>query len=206
MVDVAIDNGISSYWTRTQIDDAVDQAQMSLFRPILKEFAKTKIIRNELLPFQKIVSVTLASLTGTLPTNFEHEVEAYVTTGSVKYPVKFIDQGFFRRRCLDPVDPPTLSNLFANIYFDSGFKIEVSNQITPLVLTYFRRPAKPVYGTTAASGQYRYDETTSTDIEFSETMYDLIVQKTLPFLGLGMKDGLIMRAEQLQQGKEASTV
>jgi len=74
-------------------------------------------------------------------------------------------------------------------------------------LTYFKRPAKPVYAVgTAVSGQYTYTETGSTDLEWSETMVDIIVQKTLPFLGLAMKDGSIMRAEQLQPGKEASTV
>lgn len=208
MVDLAIDQGISNYWTRTQISDAVDQAQMSLFRPILKEFAKTKIIRNELLPFQVISGVSLASKTGTLPTNFEHEVEAYYETGSVKYPVKFIDQGMYRRRLRDPIDTPTApDNLFANIHFNSGFKLEVSNDVSGVVLTYFKRPAKPVYAVgTAVSGQYSYQETGSTDLEWSETFFDLIVQKTLPFLGLGMKDNMIVRAEQIQPGKEASTV
>lgn len=208
LVDLAIDQGISNYWTRTQISDAIDQAQMSLFRPILKEFSKTKIIRNELLPFSKIVGVSLASMTGTMPTDFEHEIEAYFATGGVKYPVKFIDQGMYRRRVLDPIDTPTApGNLFANISFNSGFKLEVSNDVSGVVLTYFKRPAKPVYAVgTAVSGQYTYTETGSTDLEWSETMVDIIVEKTLPFLGLGMKDGTLIRANQSPIPKEASTV
>ena len=207
LVDLAIDNGISNYWTRTQIDNAIDQAQMGLFRPILKEFSKTKIIRNELLPFQVISGVSLASKTGTLPSNFEHEVEAYYETGGTKYPVKVIEQGMYRRRVLDPIDTPTApNNLFANIYFNSGFKLEVSNDVSGVVLTYFRRPTKPVYGTTASSGQYVYDATASTDVDWSETMYDIIVEKTLPFLGLGMKDGTLIRANQSPIPKEVSTV
>jgi len=207
-IDVAIDNGISNYWTRSQIDDAVDMAQMGLFRPILKEFAKTRIIRNELLPFSKITGVSLASMTGTLPTNFEHEIETHYATGGIKYPVKVIDQGMYRRRCLDPIDTPTApNNVFANIYFNSGFKLEVSNDISGVVLTYFKRPSKPVYAVgTAVSGQYTFTETGSTDLEWSETMYDILVEKTLPFLGLAMKDGMIVRATQSGIQKENSVV
>jgi hypothetical protein len=206
LIDVAIDNGISNYWTRTQIDNAVDNGQMMIYREILKEFAKTKIIRNELLPFQSATNVTVTGSIGSLPSDFEHEVEAYRASGSTKYPVKFIDQGFFRRRCLDPVDPPSTSNLFAMIYYNGGFKVEMSNQVTPLVLTYFKRPTKPVYGTTAASGQYLYTETGSTDLDWSETMFDVLVEKSLPFLGLGMKDGMIVRATQPVVPKEATIV
>jgi len=70
--------------------------------------------------------------------------------------------------------------------------------ITTVQLTYFKRPTKPVYGTTASSTgsnpQYLYNATNSTDIGFSETMYDILIERTLKILGLGMKDGFVYRA------------
>jgi hypothetical protein len=206
LVDLAIDQGITTYWTRTQIDDAVDAGQMTLFRQILKEFPKTKIIRNEILPFQNATNVTVTGSIGSLPSDFEHEIEAYVATGSIKYPVKFIDQGFFRRRVLDPVDPPVATNVFGMINYNSGRKIELSSQVTPLVLTYFKRPTKPVYGTTLSSGQYIYNQSGSTDLDWSNTLYDLLVEKTLPYLGLGMKDGQIINATNNPMPKEVSAL
>lgn len=207
LVDLAIDQGITTYWSRTQIDDAVDAGQMTLFRQILKEFPKTKIIRNEILAFQAATNVTVTGSIGSLPSDFEHEIEAYiVATGSIKYPVKFIDQGFFRRRVLDPVDPPGATNVFGMINYNSGKKIELSSQVTPLVLSYFKRPTKPVYGTTLSSSQYIYSESVSTDLLWSNTFYDLLVEKTLPYLGLGMKDGAIINTTRNPIPKEASAV
>jgi len=198
LIDIAIDQGISQYWSRTQIDNAIDSAQMSLFREILKEYPKTKYVRNEILPFHTATNVTMSGASGSLPSDFEHEVEANNATGSVKYPVKILEAGMFRRRVLDPIDPPGATNVFARIYNGpSGPKMEVSPQVTPVDLTYIKRPTKPVYGTTASTGatpQYSYDETVSTDLLWSETLYDILVERTLKILGLGMKDGLVYRA------------
>jgi len=199
MIDVAIDNGISNYFTRAQIDDAIDQAQMGLFREIMQQYPKTKYVRNELLSFQTATNVTISGASGPLPSDFEHEIEANAPTGSIKYPVKFIEAGMFRRRILDPVDPPSASNVFARVYNASGPMMEVSpTTITTVQLSYFKRPTKPVYGTTASSTgsnpQYLYDATASTDIGFSETMYDILIERTLKILGLGMKDGMVYRA------------
>ncbi len=205
-IDLATDQGISNYWTRAQIDDAVDQAQMGLFRLILKEFAETRTIRNELLPFQKVASVTIASQIGDLPADFEHEIEWYVTVSSIKYPIKIIELGTYRKRILDPIDPPTSTNVFGQIYNNSGKKIEISSQITPITLHYFKRPVKPVYGTTMVDGQETYNEGTSTDLEWSEVMYDILLEKSLPLLGLGMKDGMIFNATRGPMTKEQTVV
>lgn len=196
LIDLAIDNGISNYWTRAQIDDAIDQAQMGLFREILKEYPKTKYVRNEIRPFQTATNVAISGSSGPLPSDFEHEIEANNTTGSVKYPVKFVEPGMFRRRVLDPVDPPSEKNVFAHIYSTSGPMMEVSPQVSPVQLTYFKRPPKPVYGTTASAGQYVYQESTSSDLRWSQTMYDILLERTLKILGLGMKDGVLIRASQ----------
>lgn len=148
LINLATNKGLTGYHSDTQIMDVIDQAQMGLFRPLLKEFAKTKQIRNELLPFQMRASVTVASKIGSLPADFEHEIDAWVTVSSVDYPITFLEAGQFRERLRDPIDTPSTTNLLANIYFDSAKKIEISNQITPIVLNYFKRPVKPVFVTT----------------------------------------------------------
>jgi len=204
LVELAIDQGLSVFISHAQIDDAIDQTQMGLYRPLIKEFAKTKIIRNELLPFQKRGNVTIASKVGDLPTDFEHEIDAWVTVDSVKYECRLFESGMFTRRLRDPIDVPSTTNLIGNIYFDTERRIEISNQITPLVLNYFKRPVKPFYATVLSSGQYIYDDAGSTDVEWSHIMHDILVEKTLAILGLNIRNGQVERAGQGMEPKELS--
>lgn len=147
LINLATNKGLTGYHSDTQIMDVIDQAQMGLFRPLLKEFAKTKQIRNELLPFQLRAPITMTAKIGSLPADFEHDIDAWVTVSSIDYPVTFLEAGMFRERLRDPIDTPSTTNLIGNIYFDTVKKIEISNQITPVVLNYFKRPAKPVFVT-----------------------------------------------------------
>lgn len=263
LVTLATDKGITRYHSETEVMDAVDQGQMLFFRECLKNFPRDKRVRNILLPFEKLASVTITAKVGSLPSDFEHEIEAYVTVSSVDYPVTFEEVGFFRNRIRDTVDPPSTTNVFASIYMDTTKKIEISPQITPLVLRYFKRPAKPVFATSlaytftvtsanatagatytnngqtftviatiaastslicgstgtptssgtltkasgtgdstitfsavAASTQYVYDDTNSTDVEWSPIYHDIIVKNTLEPLGINMRDMAIIRAGQ----------
>jgi len=150
LVVLATDKGLTNYHSNDQICDAIDQAQMGLFRPLIKEFAKTKVIRNELLPFQKRSSITITAKIGSLPSDFEHEIDAWVTVSSIDYEVRLFEAGMFRKRLRDPIDVPSTVNPIANIYNDTTKKIELSNQITPLVFNYFKRPVKPVFATALA--------------------------------------------------------
>lgn len=204
LISLAVDKGLTNYHSYEQIMDVVDQAQMGLFRPLIKEFAKTKIIRNELLPFQKRAPIVITSKVGPLPDDFEHEIDAWVTIDSVDYPCRLFEAGMFRNRLRDPIDIPSTTNLIANIYFDTTKKIEVSNQINPLVFNYFKRPVKPVYATTIDTGQLIYDDAGSTDVEWSPLLHDILVERSLAPLGLNIRDGQVQRAGQPMEPKELS--
>ncbi len=204
LITLATNKGIAGYYSDTQVDDAIDQGQMVLFRKLLAEFPKNKRVRNDLLPFEVRASVTMTSKIGSLPADFEHEIEAWYTASSVDYPVTLVEPGFYRKRLRDVVDPPSATNLFATIYNDTTKKIEISNQVTPLVLTYFKRPTKPVFATTLSSGQYIYDDASSTDVLWSATMHDILVENTLAILGLNIRDIQVMRAGQKEEPKLAT--
>jgi hypothetical protein len=205
-IKIATDKGITEYHAPAEIDNVIDNGQMGFFRELVKEFAKTKIVRNELLPFQRRANVTIASNVGSLPTDFEHEMDVWANVGGVDYEVRLFEAGMFRRRLRDPIDIPSTTNLMANIYFDTAKKIEVSNQITPVVMNYFKRPIKPFYATTLSGAQLIYDDTNTIDMEWSQICHDIIVERSLLLLGLNMKDGQIQRAGQNMQPKEISAL
>lgn len=217
LIALAIDKGYTNYISDSQIDDAIDQAQMVLFRQLVKQFPRDKRVRNDLLPFQVQSDITITSKVGSLPASFEQEIEFWSTGGATgatapKYPVTIVEPGFYRRRVNDVVDPPSATNLVATIYNaatgPSGPKalsIEVSNQVSPVKCVYFKRPTKPVYGVTGpVNGQYTYDSTTTTDVDWSPTLNDVLLEKTLGILGINMRDGVIMRAGQANEPKEAT--
>ncbi len=271
LITLATNKGIIDYYSTTQVDDAVDQGQMLLFRKLLAKFPKDKRVRNLLLPFEIKANVTITSKIGSLPSDFEHEIEAWYTASSIDYPVTLVESGFFKRRIRDVVDPPSATNVFASIYYDTSKKIEVSPQVTPITLLYFMRPTKPVYaavlthtftvtsanattgatytnngqtfkvvttisggvtlvctstGSPASSGtltkvtgtgdatitfssvssttQYVYSDDDSTDVLWSPTVHDILVENTLGILGLNIRDGQVQRAGQKAEPKELS--
>ena len=79
-VALATDKGLTSYFPDDQIMNVIDSVQMALYRPLIEQFAKTKQIRNELLPFQKRATIVITSKVGPMPADFEHEID--LCTGS----------------------------------------------------------------------------------------------------------------------------
>jgi hypothetical protein len=204
LIDLCTDKGLTVYHSAAQKDNAIDQGQMELFRELLKEFPKTSRTRNWLLPFEKVASITITAKVGPMPTDFEQEIEYYVTVSGVKYPVLIKESGFFRRRVLDPVDPPSTTNLFAMIFNDTTPKIEVSNDITPVVVSYWARPVKPAYVTTVVDGYLVYSDGGSTDVLWSEMLLDILVQKTFRILGINLREFMVAQAGAPEEPKIAT--
>jgi len=202
LITLATNKGIAGYYSDTQVDDAIDRGQMRLFRDLLKEFPKDKRVRNNLLPFEVRASITITSKIGSLPSDFEHEIEAWYTASSVDYPIQIVEPGFYRTRIRDVVDPPSTTNLFGSIYYDTTRKIEISSNVTPITLNYFKKPTKPVFATTLSSGQYIYDDAGSTDVLWSSTMHDILEEYTWDILGLNIRDLNVMRAGQKSKPNE----
>lgn len=204
LIDLATDKGVTNYHPRDQQCNAIDQGQMELFRELLKEFPKTSRTRNWLLPFEKVASITITAKVGPLPADFQQDIEYYVTVSGVKYPVLIKESGFFRKRVLDPVDPPSTTNLMAMIYNDSGKKIELSNDITPVIISYWARPVKPVYVTDEVDGELIYNDTTSTDVQWSEMLLDILVEKTFRILGINLREFMLAQAGAKEEPKIAT--
>lgn len=208
LITLATDKGLTAYWADTDIMNGVHKAQMGFYRELISEFSKTKKVRNELLPFQKKASITISAKIGSLPADYQHERDCWVTYGGKDWPVAILEDGAFKNRLNDTVVNPTtdFTNLIANISFDSGNKIELSAQITPLVFRYFIPPIKPVYATTISSGTPIYNDSGSTDVQWEDVCHDVIVDRSLLIFGLSIRDGQVQRAGQQVLPSEPSAL
>lgn len=209
LIKLATDKGITEYHSSSQIDDAVDQTQMTLFRQLNERLKTDKSVRNLLLPFEKRSgAITVTAKIGTVPTDFEHEIEVWSVDGSsVSQPIIVKEETFFRRRrrtTNDPIDTMADRVNTAIIYYDSGKKIELEQQVTPVYMRYYKRPVKPVFATTLSSGQYIYDDTGSTDVEWSHTVHDIIMAGACDILGVNIRDMQVQRFGQKEEPKLAS--
>jgi hypothetical protein len=202
LVDLATDKGLTNYWSRTQIDTAVYAAVTSLFRELLPQYPKTKLARNFLHGFQKTASITLTAGIGDLPADFEHEVEPFVNDTD-KTPIIVVERGYWNKRKLDPVDPPSATAPIGTIYLDTTWKIEVAptSLTSPIKILYFKTPTMPVYTTVLTLGQEVYDDTTTVDVDDLALVHDIIFERALKPLGLSIKDGQVVSQAQVADVK-----
>lgn len=190
LINLATDKGLTNYHTRDQICNAVDEVQITLFRELVKDYPKNKRVRNDLLPFEVFASITIASKIGSLPSDFEQEIE-FFTAGDI--PITMLESGFFRMAINDKVAVPSLTHPIGTINYNSGKKLEVSPDFTPVKCRYWKLPTKPVYAVTTLAGQEAYDDTNSTDVLWSRGMHDIIVERTLKPLGLNLREGMLVQ-------------
>lgn len=203
LVDIAIDKNLTNYRSRSEIDTCVYAGLVEVFRDIVKEYAKTLQIRNYMVPFQKVASITLTAGIGDLPSDLEHEIEFYLNVTG-KTHIDMIERGFWSARREDPVDPPSTSRPIGTVYKDTTRKLEIApiTGIATAKVLYFATPTKPTYATTISSGQDVYDDTASVDVQASVLLHDIIVDKSLAILGLGLSRGELVRKADTSQQKE----
>lgn len=197
------DNGVTKRFSDTQIINAIHNAQISLQRELNNRVKTDKSARDWMLPFQVKASMTVTSAIASLPTNFLHEIEVYGASG----PIVVKEEANFRRRRRttgDPIDTIADRVNTAKIYGESGtMKIELEQQITPITMTYYRLPVKPVFVAPPSGGYPVYNDTTSTDIEFSDGVSDIIVAKACEILGVPIKDPSVQRFGAKEEPKLA---
>lgn len=204
LINLAIDKGVTDYISPENIDNAIDAGQMVLYRLLVREFVKNKRVRNDLLPFEKLASVTITAKVGPLPADFEHEIEMFYTSGGVDYPITVLESAFYRTAIRDVVAPPTVTDPIATFNNNAGKKIEVYPQISPVNLRYWILPPKPAYVTTTSLGQLVYDDTNSIDVLWSRGVHDILMENTFKPLGLNLREIQVMQAGMKPFPKEAT--
>lgn len=218
--------GQNIYHTPEQIDNAINRASLDLFRQEEKVFEQSQIITDTLRPFKERVSYTVAASSYDLPsdyiraTNISHNYSATATVSeedeyafcdidytdpngndvvSVEKEIDLIPDSDWIKRQDNLIVGPTVKNPIARIF---GSKLEVLPNTVKPTLYYLRKPTNAVWAYTISGDgrSFIFDEDNSVDLEWNVISHNEIIEKTIGFLGIALKDNVMMQYEQYKKG------
>lgn len=220
---VTLLNKSAYYRSPDQIMDAIHSAQMSLFTEKLGNPAKyqvshpvppvtyqiTKRISEDLRPFVSeqlylrsgVTSPTLLINTGgeiALPDDFVYPTSFRLAKNGAE--ISVVDDDKVASRIGSLIAPPDAAHPIAEI-LHKGYRI-YPDTVQSAYLKYLRLPKKPVYAMDVVGDSEVYNDTNSVDLEWAPLAHQEIIARTLPLLGLPLKDAGVIQFGQVktQQG------
>lgn len=193
-------NKDATYWkSNAELDNAIHQAQLSLFMERVGNPAKyqvghpippvsyqvTKKVSADLQPFLREAELELnedGELT--LPPDFVYPTSFRVTVQGSDIDV--LDDDKVAKRFKSLIKPVTEEYPIAEILPD-GYRV-YPNTLTTAYLKYLSLPVKPVYATEIQDDDEVYDDDASTDIQWPPITHNEIVNRALKILGVNVKD------------------
>jgi hypothetical protein len=184
-----------SVHTHPEIDNALDAAQMDVFKDYHNIYLQTGKLPDALLPFKTTYSFTKTTCPLgliTMPSGNQQTISGKVVifNNSLGIPVdkeiRFVDEDELIEALnsqLRPVSkkaPVGVNNNATIILYPAEAQAGV--------ITYLKRPATPVYAYTQSGRAITYDALTSTQLEFSDLYLDKIIAKTLSYLGINLNE------------------
>ena len=191
--------GQSRYYTPEEVIDALNRAVMDVYENHYRIFQQTQKITDELRVFMVDEDVDIDSGFFSLPELYRHmtNMSAYKSTDEV--PSTQLTEGEWVKKKGSSYLPATTDYPFHRIFSD---KVEVlPNTVSKVRMYYIKKPTKAVYAYTMVNGRPVFDEANSTDVEFPEFVHNHLVVQTLKYLGVPLKDAVLMQFEQLQPQK-----
>ena len=216
----------SGYIKPSQFNLAVDRAQMQLFmerynnpaeyqpgRPIPRvSYQQTQKISDDLLPFIRRRAYTLNAqgrLRWTRVTRYMHisSIRAHYEYEDdcgnrtiLKKRVKVVDDAEVSDYLNSPITMPTVDYPIAAMYDDFLQIYPVT--VSMIDLTYLTRPPAGEWAWNVANNQPVYDATASTDLVWSDELFNEIAIRILSFVGINLREMSISQYSETkkQQG------
>lgn len=194
--------------TPEEIDNIADRAQMWWFNESLPFYGKNQKSTDALSPF--VVKYNfITNVTGivTLPNNYESLLSATIVYfddagARNRYKtIKILSEDNIAERRDSQILEPTVSDP-VGIEHTPGI-IQIYPDV-PLegYAYYFRRPVKPVFIYTQTGRTIIYDNTTSTQLEWTEASLNKILIKTIQMFGVNLSDEMIIQFTELKNTQD----
>lgn len=203
----------TGYSTPSEIDEALDRAQMWYFNRVygnIEEYqpgrpsprvayGMTTAVHDHLAPFKNI-DTSASNSTGlvTLPSDYMHLI--HISLNDVSVPVLSEDELSYRRQSF--IAAPSSNEPVAVISGKGKIQLYPKQTYNTLQVHYLERPAKPVFGFTQSGRTITYNSGTSTQMEWNEPALNAIIMRAVQYLGVNLEDQLaVSYAEgKIQQG------
>ena len=186
---------LGAYFTPEEICDALDGGQMSYYTDIKGKYATSTEIKQILSPFKRTYEFTPSNtISGyvVVPSNVDYldfldmQIEVDISSRILYNPVEIVSEDTRAERLNSQIDPVTVSNPIAEIMADRYFKMYPVSGYRGII-TYLKRPTKPVYGFNIISGRVPvYNPATSTQLEWRQTDLQPVMLKALVSLGVNL--------------------
>lgn len=192
LLNFYINKYTGSFYTVTELTDALDAGQMALYSDYKPKYATSQLSKEILAPFKQTYNfTTLVSGYVVVPDAdyldlLDIQIYFQVSNRTIYYPIKLINEDERADRLNSQLDPVTITSPIGEQTAPKTFRLYPVGNYNGNV-TYLRRPAKPVFGYTVVSGRVIvYDPNTSTQLEWRQTEIPSVIIKALEILGINL--------------------
>ena len=200
-INLLLPSSDNRYFSPEEIDSAINMAITDLFNQQYKAFGETLRISDQLARFKTTTTIPVSGGIASVPSAHIYTLNIIGTklgTTSVLKKVRIVEEQFISQYIDSEAFAPTENDVIAR-FLGSDVQIYPVT-ITEIRMTYFRKPimAKFAYTYTGVFGNIPvYDPINSVQIDYSDIVYNQIIQKALLYLGIAQKDQTLMSEQQI---------
>lgn len=184
------------WYTIPELEDLTDSASISVYSDYKPKYATSQLVKDILSPFKQKYPFTPSDMISgyvIVPANTNYldlldlQTTFQISNLTVYYPVPLPNEDERANRLNSQIDPVTVTNPIAEQVAPRYFLFyPAGNQYTGIV-TFLRRPIKPVFGYSVVSGRIIvYDPNTSVQLEWRQTELNYIILKALEIAGVNL--------------------
>lgn len=203
-----INKNTGAFYTIPELDAIIDRGQMSLYSDLKPKYATSQLVKDSLAPFRTTYDFAPANMISgfvvvPLNTNYLDLLDIQITfpisNFTFYYPVDLINEDERAHRLNSQIDPVTVTSPVGEQFAPRYFRLyPVGNQYNGTV-TFFRRPAAPVFAYTLISGRIPvYDAANSVQLEWKETDQNAVLLKGLESLGINLSNQEVQNFAQIK--------
>lgn len=192
LLNFYINKFTGSFFTVTELEDALDAGQMALYSDYKPKYATSQLSKEILAPFKDTYNFTTQVSGYVIVPDTDYldllDLQIYfqISNRTVYYPVKLINEDERATRLNSQIDPVTVTSLIGEQTAPKTFRLYPVGTYNGNV-SYLRRPVKPVFGYSVISGRVIvYDANTSTQLEWRQTEIPSVIIKSLLILGINI--------------------
>jgi hypothetical protein len=215
-INTLLPSNDSRFFSPEEIDAAINFAVLNLFNQQFKAFGETQRVSDALDRFKVTTPVPLVGLPGTTaavgvnPPNNIHTLNVLgskLGTMPVQRKGKIVEEQFLAQYIDSEAFAPDENHV---VFRFVGPNIQVyPNTFTEIRVTHFRKPidCKWAYTYTGLLQNIPvYDALNSVQIDYTDTAYDQVLEKSLMYLGQAQKDGSLLSFQQVAKNNSIPEV